>query len=356
MFTAFYNLSGRPFQLSPDHRFFFGSRSHQKAMAYLKFGLHQGEGFIVITGEIGAGKTTLVGYLLAQLEGTKYVVGKVVTTQLDADDTLRMVTSAFGIPHEGQDKATLLRRFEAFLSDHLRHGKRVLLLIDEAQNLPARSLEELRMLSNFQVNERAPMQVFLLGQPQFRQTLSSEGLEQLRQRVIASYHLTPMDATETRGYVEHRLRLVNWRDDPKFAEDAYEHIFAHTDGVPRRINTLCTRLLLFGALEEKHLIDAAAVEEVAGDLMQEGAQPTYAPGSAGLPGTDRTAPAPAARAAGPEVLAEIARLAERVDALERAVNQHERTMKRAIEILANYLEASSENKVAPGPPLRGGAR
>ena len=336
MFTQFYNLSGRPFQLNPDHRFYFGSRSHQKAMAYLNYGLHQGEGFIVITGDIGAGKTTLVGHLLSQLDSERYVVGKVVTTQLDAEDTLRMVTSAFGVAHEGQDKATLLRQFEIFLRVHRRRDKRVLLMIDEAQNLPARSLEELRMLSNFQIDEEPPLQIFLLGQPQFRDTLARPSLEQLRQRVIAAHHLVPMDAAETRGYVEHRLRMVNWQDDPQFADDAFQGIFAHTGGVPRRINKLCTRLLLFGAVEERHKIDAAVVEEVASDLLREDAQPTRA-----LPiGEPPAAPA-ALVLNGREGFPEVSRIAARLTTLEGSVARQERTIKHTLEKIAVHIERSS---------------
>ncbi|MGB8274802.1 MAG: XrtA/PEP-CTERM system-associated ATPase, partial [Alphaproteobacteria bacterium] len=272
MYTSFYHLNGRPFQLSPDPRFYFGSRGHRKAMAYLTYGLNQGEGFIVITGDIGMGKTTLVGHLFSELDSQKYVAAKVVTTQLAPDDTLRMVAAAFSIPFEGADKATLLRRIETFCSQCSRQGRRVLLVIDEAQNLPMGSIEELRMLSNFQTDEKALLQCFLLGQPQFRATIASDGLEQLRQRIIASYHLEPMDAGETRAYVEHRLKTVGWQNDPSFSDETFRLIHTHTGGIPRRINTLCSRLLLFGFLEELHAIDAAVVQEVVSDLLREGMQ------------------------------------------------------------------------------------
>lgn len=337
MFADFYKLSGPPFQLSPDHRFFFGSQTHQKALAYLNFGLLQGEGFIVVTGDVGAGKTTLVGHLLSQLDSSKYVAAKVVTTQLDADDTLRMVASAFGLQQEGLDKATLLRRFEAFLRDNQRSGRRVLLLIDEAQNLPARSLEELRMLSNFQINEKAALQFYLLGQPQFRQTLAHENLEQLRQRVIASHHLAPMEAHETRAYIEHRLALVNWQGDPKFTDEAFAKIYQHTGGVPRRINTLCTRLLLFGSLEERHEIGADVVEEVVRDLMQEGTQP--------MPNGHASASTPPPpKLNGSSDRIDLGRMEQRLDALERSVTSNERALKRALQMFADYLDTSSENE------------
>jgi general secretion pathway protein A len=350
MFTDYFKLSGPPFQLSPDHRFFFGSGTHQKALAYLNFGLMQGEGFIIVTGDVGAGKTTLVGHLLAQLDTSKYVAAKVVTTQLEADDTLRMVASAFGIQQEGIDKASLLRRFERFLIDNQSRGRRVLLLIDEAQNLPWRSLEELRMLSNFQINERAALQFYLLGQPQFRQTLAHEQLEQLRQRVIASHHLAPMEREETRAYIEHRLTLVGWKNDPHFTNDAFDRIFDQTGGVPRRINTLSTRLLLFAALEERHEIDVATVDEVIKDLMQEGTQPLPTSAAAGpLPSMGGMARASSGggNSSSNGVHADVTRIEQRLDTLEKAVTQHERSLKRALQMFAAYLDTSEKGD---GPP------
>src|SRR5579864_3836279 len=199
MYSEYYKLTGKPFQLSPNPRFYFNSRGHQKAMAYLRYGLHQAEGFIVITGDVGTGKTTLLGYLLSQLDSAKYVAARLVTTQLEADDTLRMLASAFGIETRGADKATLLQAFERFLLENQRRGKRALVLVDEVQNLPIRSLEELRMLSNFQMDDVAPIQFVLLGQPQFQEMIASDDLMQLRQRVITSFHLGPLGPDETRG-------------------------------------------------------------------------------------------------------------------------------------------------------------
>lgn len=272
MIASFYNLSGPPFQLSPDHRFFYGSRSHRKAMAYLTYGLSQGEGFIIVTGEVGAGKTTLVRHLLSQLDRDEIVAATVVTSRLQADDTIRMIAAEFGVPHQGVDKATLLKGLESVFLSNRRTGKRNLLIIDEVQNMPSSSLEELRMLSNFQVGEKCLLQTFLVGQPEFRKVVASEAFEQLRQRVIAATHLKPMDAEETRGYVEHRLRLVGWRNDPSFEPEAFKRAYKYTGGVPRKINTFFSRVLLFGQLEELHHITADAVDEVAEGLMLEGTQ------------------------------------------------------------------------------------
>jgi putative secretion ATPase (PEP-CTERM system associated) len=283
MYETFYKLRDKPFQLGPDPRFFFGSRSHKRAMAYLRYGLNQGEGFIVITGDIGTGKTTLMRTLFADLVRENVVAAQLVTTQLEADDMLRMVSASFGLAHEGISKAALLKNLETFLAARAREGKRVLLVVDEAQNIPVRSLEELRMLSNFQTGDKALLQSFLLGQAEFRHTLQSDGMEQLRQRVIAAYHLAPLDVDETKSYIEHRLRRAGWAGDPTFTDAAYAAIHQTTGGIPRRINTFCDRLLLYGFLEEIHEIDGGTVALVDEELRQEtprSNRPVETPGGA----------------------------------------------------------------------------
>ena len=269
MYRSFYDLKGKPFQLSPDPSFFFGSRNHRRAMSYLRYGLTQGEGFIVITGDVGTGKTMLVRTLFADLSKENIVAAQLVTTQLEADDLLRMTASVFGLACEGMSKPAILKNLENFLIARAREGKRVLLVVDEAQNLPPSSLEELRMLSNYQIAGRALLQSFLLGQEEFRKTLQGEGIEQLRQRIIASYHLNPLDQDETKSYIFHRLQRAGWHDDPHFTDDCFELIYRYTKGTPRRVNTFCDRLLLYGYLEEKHVIDPAVVQAVIDELKGE---------------------------------------------------------------------------------------
>ena len=290
MYETYYGLSAKPFQLRPDPHFFFGSKGHKRAMAYLEYGLSQGEGFIVITGEVGAGKTTLVRNLLNKIPTDQIVAAHIVNTSLDPEDTLRMVVSAFGLPFEGASKAELLNRLEQFLRGVDRQGKRALLVIDEAQNLNARTVEELRMLSNFQTDDRSLLQTFLLGQPEFRATLHSPGMQQLRQRVIASYHLGPMDAQETRAYVEHRLATVGWKGDPAFDEGAHAAIYAYSGGIPRKTNTLMDRVLLMGYLEEMHAFTEADINTVVRDISEEFQLPDAVgePDSAALPAELRT--------------------------------------------------------------------
>ncbi|BBJ22892.1 XrtA/PEP-CTERM system-associated ATPase [Candidatus Nitrotoga sp. AM1P] len=286
MYESYYGLSAKPFQLKPDPQFFFGSRGHKRAMAYLEYGLSQGEGFIVITGEVGAGKTTLVRSLFCKLESEKIQAAQIVNTNLNADDTLRMVVAAFGLPYEDDSKASLLTKLELFLRQCDQKGKRALLIVDEAQNLSSQAVEELRMLSNFQTADKSLLQIFLLGQPEFRRTLLSRDMQQLQQRVIATYHLGPLDALETKDYIEHRLHTVGWNGDPSLSEDAFFEIYNFTGGIPRKINTLCDRLFLMGYLEERHNFKSADVTEVLGDIQQELALPiseTAAQNSSDIP-------------------------------------------------------------------------
>src|SRR6202162_4231270 len=240
MYEAYYHFQAKPFRLSPDPRFFFSSRGHRRAMSYLMYGVHQGEGFIVITGEIGAGKTMLANTLASKMASQNLMLAQVVSTNLEADDIVRMVAAAFSLSQENS-KAVLLNRIEQFLLACDRQGKRVVLVVDEAQNLPARSVEELRMLSNFVCADRPLLQTFLLGQPEFRKMLQSPQMEQLRQRVTASCHLGPLEGKETEAYIVHRLKTVGWRNDPSFSDDAFAVIHQQTGGIPRKINILCGR-------------------------------------------------------------------------------------------------------------------
>lgn len=269
MYESYYGLSDKPFRLRPDPDFFFGSKGHQRAMSYLEYGLSQGEGFIVITGEVGAGKTTLVRRLLNKLDSTQIVSAHLSNTYLNPADTLSMVASAFGLPAEGASKSTLLNRLEQFFLQCEQKGRRALLIVDEAQNLTPETLEELRMLSNFQSGEKSLLQTFLLGQPEFRITLHSASMLQLRERVIATYHLGPLDEEETRTYIEHRLHTVGWKNQPSLSAAAHAAIYAYTGGIPRKINLLCDRLLLMGYLEELRAFGAEEVAMVVKDIGAE---------------------------------------------------------------------------------------
>ncbi len=267
MYDQFYGFTGRPFQLTPDPHFYFESGTHRKAMSYLGYGLAQGEGFIVITGDVGAGKTTLVGHLMHTIDPNRLTAVKLVSTQVEGDDLLRLVAEQFGIEWEGQSKAELLRSMEQYLREQARAGKRTLLIVDEGQNLAISALEELRMLSNFVLGGHSLLQIFLLGQPEFRQTLfHSPTLEQLRQRVIATHHLDPMEPEEVEPYILHRLGKVGWTGNPSFSPDAFEEIFDYSEGVPRKLNVLVSRLLLYGAVEQMTRITAQNVRSVVAEI------------------------------------------------------------------------------------------
>ncbi|MBD8676967.1 ExeA family protein [Sphingomonas sp. CFBP 13720] len=271
MYDDHYGLNGRPFQLTPDPAFWFDTATHRKAMAYLGYGLSQGEGFIVVTGEPGTGKTTLVGHLMATIDPVRLNVIHIVTTQIEADDLLRLVAAGLDVDHAGLTKAQLLAAIERGLHDVARSGRRTLLIIDEAQSLPVGSIEELRMLSNFQAGGYALLQIFLLGQPEFRQRLhGSDRLEQLRQRVIAMHHLDPMAPEEVGPYLTHRLGVVGWDGRPDFSVGALNALHRWSGGIPRRLNQLAGRVLLHGAIEGIDRFEARDVAQVVEDLAGDG--------------------------------------------------------------------------------------
>lgn len=348
MYESYFKLRSKPFQLNPDPAFFFGSRGHRRAMAYLEYGLHQSEGFIVITGEVGAGKTTIVRSLLEHLDPNKVVAANLVSTQIDADNVLRMVAAAFGIPSRHLDKAGLLLALETFLVTTTAAGKRALLVVDEAQNLGAAAVEELRMLSNFQLEDHALLQSFLVGQPEFRDIMQRAEMQQLRQRVIASYHLGPLDAEETRAYIEHRLRHVGWAEDPAFSPEAYTRIYAHSGGIPRRINTLCDRLLLSAFLGERHQIGDAEVGEVIEELKEEFAAParTHVNGVKGIAALQALDDMAVERLqVSPELAREVADMAGSYDLqrIESRLASLEQSVSATLGVLNQLLQAVRRN-------------
>lgn len=278
MFDDFYGLSARPFQLMPDPSFYFESGTHRKALSYLGYGLAQSEGFIVITGEVGAGKSTLVAHLMKKIDPERLTVGQVVTSNLDGDELVHVVAQSFRLEVEGHDKAAALGSIESFLHGEARAGRRCLLVVDEAQNLSVEALEELRMLSNFQLGAHPLLQTLLLGQPEFRQVLAEHAsLEQLRQRVIAAHHLEPMEQSELKAYTEHRLQCAGWNGNPAFDERVFAGLYEATGGIPRKVNQVMTRLLLLGAVEQRTRIDSAMLSAVLKEMVGDNTFPEAAP-------------------------------------------------------------------------------
>lgn len=320
MYLSFYGLKAEPFLLTPDHRFYFESTVHSQAMAHLVYGINRGEGFIVITGDVGAGKTTLVKQLCACIDPRRIIAAHVVTTMVSGADLLRLVMAAFGITDIPSEKGAMLLRLQQFFEQAMRRGKRALLLIDEAQNLSVSALEELRMISNFQIGAYAPVQTFLIGQPQFRGVISDPNLEQLRQRIMTYYHLGPMSREEVGRYIPHRLSKVGWRSDPDFEDGFVDAIFQYTDGVPRRINMLASRMLLYGFLEKLHRFGSHDVEKVATDLMAEAPIPT------------------ALKEAGANIQNSDAALNERLDRIEQRLKEQDEHMTNTIGAMRELLK------------------
>lgn len=388
MFDDFYGLRGRPFQLTPDPAFYFESLTHRKALSYLSYGLAQGEGFVVITGEVGSGKSTMVAHLMASIDRTRLTAAQVVTSKLGGEELIHVVAQAFGLSVEGHDKASALGAIEGFLHDEARAGRRCLLVVDESQNLSFEALEELRMLSNFQLGSHPLLQTLLLGQPEFRQTLLEHpGLDQLRQRVIATHHLEAMEPNEVQPYVEHRMKCVGWQGNPTFDQRVFAELYTATGGVPRRINQIVNRLLLLGAVEQRSRIDAAMLAQVLSELKEDGSillfrapPPASAPDAVPPERSESVAHPPAdaitvaqfraalaerdaqiaelqqavielagsgATAPSPDVATEeSAALRARIDALEDQLIEQERTIRHTLTMMIEWIEADGAPRAA----------
>lgn len=272
MYIEFFGLVEPPFRMLPDTRFFFESRAHAKALSYMQFGLHKAEGFVVVTGEVGTGKTLLADALIQRL-GAEQSVGLLNMTQLDPENLLRMIGRGFDLALPAGNRSSLVADFIEGVSELGRTGRPPLVLVDEAQSLPLASLEELRLLSNLRSGQSALLQVFLIGQPSLRSLLARPELEQLIQRVVAMCHLQPLGSAETGDYIRHRLTTAGWRGDPAIEEDVVAVIHREARGIARRVNTMMDRLLLLAYLEQRHKIDRALAEAVVLDLREEGLGP-----------------------------------------------------------------------------------
>jgi type II secretory pathway predicted ATPase ExeA len=290
MYEFFYNLSARPFQLMPDPRLLFESKDHKRALSYLLYGLERREGFVVITGDVGMGKTLLVQRLLGEPRTRAMSVARVAMANLDAGALLPTVASAFGLPHKARSKIELLDDLVSRLLPSQDRG--AMLIVDEAQTCTAEALEELRAISNLQANGRALLQIFLVGQTDLRQTLSRANMGHLRQRIVASHHLHPLDSDEVRAYIQHRLRMVGWADKPTFTDEVYTGIHDWSRGVPRRINLLMDRFLLYGYLEQLENLTAPDLQVVVGEFEEEFSGDNLATGDDHLAGAE-TSPATA---------------------------------------------------------------
>src|SRR5687768_10453572 len=351
MYERFYDLRERPFALSPDPDYLYPSRVHREALDYLRYGLESQAGFVVITGEIGSGKTTLLQTLLRGLD-SQTTVGRIVNTMLEPRELLETIMIDFGLDPSGKSKPLILRDLAQYLVDQRLAGRMVLLVIDEAQNLSLGALEELRMLSNLETEKSKLLQIVLVGQPNLREKLNAPELEQLRQRITVSYHLQPLDASETENYINHRLKRAALNAPMEFPREVTDAVHARSRGVPRIINVICDAALVFGYAEERRQVDVELIEEVLDELETTGVLPSAAkidPVSAGaVPAAVPTRPVQprptadnlaadrvvAERSASGRAGSELVARATELEQREMAVVQRERELAEQRRILA----------------------
>ncbi len=329
MYEQFFNLIIKPFDLLPNPYFLFLSRSHKKAMTYLEYALRERAGFILLTGEIGSGKTTLIRSLINK-HHKSIVLAKVSNTKVSVDQLFALINDDFGIPVNSREKTDLLRTLNDFLIEQYASGNKPVLIIDEAQNLSPEILEDVRMLSNLETDSSKLLQIILVGQPELRKTLNMPELIQLRQRISFYCHIRPLTRDEVEQYILHRLEVAGNRKAVTFLEDTLDLIWKYSRGIPRLINIICDFLLLSAFAEETREISAELTREVIGELDFENqfwmsSDPeTSAVQITPLPETERS---DSIKEIGP-LLQEIS---QRLDRIERDSNELTRMVNTALE-------------------------
>lgn len=266
MYLDFFELKTKPFELVPNPKFLFPSTSHRKALSYLRYGIHEQAGFILLTGEVGSGKTTLIRGIIDDL-GDDTVLAMVFNTRVTVEQLLAMINEEFGLPTAGRDKVALLRELNDFLIAQVRKGVRPILIVDEAQNLTAEALEEIRLLSNLEANSFKLLQIILVGQPELRDMVAQYGLRQLRQRISIHCHIQPLSPEETQEYILHRLETAGNREALSFPAGTFDVIYQYSGGIPRLINVFCDFLLLAAFVEKTRELTLDLVQEVVGDVI-----------------------------------------------------------------------------------------
>jgi general secretion pathway protein A len=261
MYNKFFGFKESPFNLTPNSRFFFASHKHTEALDSLVYAINQRKGFVVITGEIGSGKTTVCRTLLSRLDRHTQVA-LITNTHLNSKDLLTMVLEDLEIEFSNGSKARLLSQLNSYLIDQIKQDNNVVLIIDEAQNLKPNVLEEIRMLSNLETETEKLIQIILLGQPELKDKLALSRLEQLRQRVAVYFHLSPLSEAETKEYILHRLKIASGSDHQYMTDAALELVYTFSKGVPRLINQICDNAFLTGYVSEKSVIDEQIMKEV----------------------------------------------------------------------------------------------
>lgn len=265
MYEAYFGLNQKPFELVPNPDFLFLSKSHKRALTYLDYGISERVGFILLTGEVGSGKTTIIRDLINK-HHEQVVLSKVFNTRVNSEQLIALINDDFGISSAGRDKTTMLRDLNDFLVEQYARGNFPVLIIDEAQNLTPKLLEEIRMLSNLETDSAKLLQIILVGQPELRETIGVPALRQLRQRISINCHLQPLSRQEMELYILHRLEIGGNRTAVTFTGEAFDLIFASSRGIPRLINIICDFLMISAFAEETNMLDASLVREIIIDL------------------------------------------------------------------------------------------
>lgn len=287
MYEHYYGLKTKPFDLVPDPRFLYLSRKHDVALTHLEYGIIENKGFIVLTGDVGTGKTTLLNLFLGKVK-EKTNTAVIFNTNLDPQSFLELVVREYGITVPDNKRSTLLEQLYDFILREYVEGKRTILVVDEAQNLPAETLEELRMLSNFETEENYLLQIILSGQPQLKRRLQQPELLQLTQRISVHYHLTPLPREDIGEYIRHRVATAGYSDPaPLFTEEAIDKIFEYTGGVPRLISAVCDMALVYGYADDIKPVNGEVLEKVFQDReircpFENPAPPENSPGNGPL--------------------------------------------------------------------------
>lgn len=265
MYESYFNLTKKPFDLLPNPEFIYLSKSHKRVLSYLDYGIKERSGFILLTGDVGSGKTTIIRDLINK-KHERVVLAKIFNTRVNSDQLISMINDDFGLPVQGKDKIELLRDLNAFLISQYAKGNQPTLIIDEAQNLNSKLLEEVRMLSNLETDNAKLLQIILVGQPELRETLKQPGMRQLRQRLSINCHLQPLSSTEIEEYILHRLEIAGDRSAVVFDTQALHLIYKYSRGIPRLINIICDFLMLSACAEETKRLDGDMVHDIIVDL------------------------------------------------------------------------------------------
>src|SRR5476649_766944 len=270
MYLEYYRLRQPPFDITPNPRFLFHSAKHREAFNHLLYGIRERKGFVQLTGEVGAGKTTLCRALLEQLDG-KYSTALILNPVLNANELMKAIATEFGLEVKGFDRLDTIAAISGFLLTQIKEGRETVLIIDEAQNLTEHLLEQVRLLSNIETDDRKLLQIVLMGQPELRHRLNSPRLQQLRQRITVRYHLMPLTRFEAGQYIQHRLELAGAKGVPFFTQPAIWRVYFYSRGIPRLVNAVCDKALLAGFVEQSDRITyrmvSRAIRELEGKII-----------------------------------------------------------------------------------------